>query len=123
MTKRKTLLLLICSLLLALSAAFPAIFGKVAAHAFPKEPDAVGTLDNGEGGFDKTALSHLYGLLKTGATQLSDLDELAQRQGGNATGTGAYEFSTADIVLSFGQKKWTPVHLTKDQEGHTIPTP
>ncbi len=122
MSRQKTFIFLMFGLLFALAASLSCMFFKTEAHAFTEEPAAHATLDDGEGGFDRAQLSRLYGLLKTGATQLSDLDDLAMQPGSNTAGTGASDFSAQDIVVELGQKKWTPVHLTKDQEGHTILT-
>ncbi len=122
MTKRKTFVIFIFSLLFALSALLFAAMGEKKAYAFFEEPASVLSLDKGDGTFDQAELSDLYGLLKTGAAQLSDLDDFARNDGEFATGTGASGFATQNIVVELGQKKWTPVHLTKDKEGHTVLT-
>lgn len=124
MTKRQSLTLVFgCALAFSLTAAV--LSPRTEASAYRLEPEAtLAPLDDGQGNFEIENLHALYGMLVSGASSLSDLEAAATRApsaAGFAAGTGSADFAQQAIVL-LGGKKWTPVHLTKDQDGNTILT-
>lgn len=125
MTKRKSVIVTVFALTLALALCIALGMPAPQANAWRLEPEATVILDDGNGAFVKSELSKLYGQLVSGATTLQQLEAAATKVAADETsalGTGASDFSAPGTVASLGGKKWTPVHLTKDNDGNVILT-
>lgn len=125
MSKSKSAIFSILVAVLALALGATCLVPSQSANAWRLEPEAAATLDDGNGGFVQSELTKLYGMLVDGATTVAQLNAAATRAATDAngiSGTGASNFAQPEAVVMLGNKKWTPVHLTKDSSGNTILT-